>query len=124
MAEEVSKTQLDRLGDRLRKGDISEADLRLLDQFRRSFFDAYEKVVGMIRQELALELTGRPAKSTSSIVEKLRRESIRLTQLQDIAGCRLIVPSIVEQDNVVQALAKLFERTADSSPVMGTGPCM
>jgi len=44
MAEEISKTQLDRLGDRLRKGDISEADLRLLDQFRRSFSDAYETV--------------------------------------------------------------------------------
>jgi ppGpp synthetase/RelA/SpoT-type nucleotidyltranferase len=111
MAKEVSKTQLDRLGDRLRKGDISEVDLRLLDQFRRSFSDAYEAVVGTIRKELALEPTGRPAKSTTSIIEKLRRESIRLTQLQDIAGCRLIVQGIVEQDNVAQALARLFERT-------------
>ena len=64
MANEVSKTQLDRLGDRLRKDDISEADLRLLDQFRRSFSDAYETVVGRIRCELVLEPTGRPAKST------------------------------------------------------------
>ena len=28
---ELSKTQIDRLGDRLRKGDIHEDDLRLLD---------------------------------------------------------------------------------------------
>lgn len=111
MANEVSKTQLDRLGDRLRKGEISEADLRLLDQYRRSFSDAYETVVRRIRQELALEPTGRPAKSTPSIVEKLRRESIRLTQIQDIAGCRLIVLGIVDQEKVVRALANLFERT-------------
>ena len=38
----LSKTQIDRLGDRLRTGDISEADLRLLDSYRRSFTDAYE----------------------------------------------------------------------------------
>ena len=42
MTTEMSKTQIDRLGDRLRKGDISEADLRLLDTYRRSFSEAYE----------------------------------------------------------------------------------
>ena len=50
MAREVTKTQIDRLGDRLRKGDISEADLRLLNLYRRSFSDAYKFVVGTIRK--------------------------------------------------------------------------
>jgi putative GTP pyrophosphokinase len=77
----VTKTQIDRLGDRLRKGNVTEADLRLLDLYRRSFVEAYEAVVGSIRQRLGLEPTGRPAKSTTSISEKLRRESIRLTQI-------------------------------------------
>jgi len=77
----LSKNQIDRLGDRLRKGDISEDDLRLLDSYRRSFTDAYEEVVGKIIYELGLEPTGRPAKSTTSIYEKLRRESIRLSQM-------------------------------------------
>ncbi len=112
MAKEVSKTQVDRLGDRLRKGDISEADLRLLDLYRSSFSNAYEIVVGIIRRETALEPTGRPAKSTTSIIEKLRRESSRLTQIQDIAGCRLIVSDIANQELVVQSLTHLFERTA------------
>ena len=109
MTKGLSKTQGDRLGDRLRKGDISEADLRLLDQYRRSFTEAYEIVVGAIRRELGLEPTGRPAKSTTSISDKLRRESIRLTQIQDIAGCRLIASDIAEQDMVVQSLGRLFE---------------
>jgi ppGpp synthetase/RelA/SpoT-type nucleotidyltranferase len=111
MTSEVSKTQIDRLGDRLRKGNITEADLRLLDTYRRLFTEAYEVVVIAIREELGLEPTGRPAKSTTSISDKLRRESIRLTQIQDIAGCRLITPDINAQDSVVQSLTQLFEHT-------------
>jgi ppGpp synthetase/RelA/SpoT-type nucleotidyltranferase len=108
----ASKTQIDKLGERLRKGDISEADLRLLDEYRRSFSDAYEFVIGGIRNELELEPTGRPAKSTTSIAEKLLRESIRLTQVQDIAGCRLIVSGINEQQGVVELLMKLFREVS------------
>ena len=114
MATELTRTQVDRLGDRLRKGHITEADLRLLDQYRRSFSEAYEGVVEAIRKELGLEPTGRPAKSTTSISDKLRRESIRLSQIQDIAGCRLIVADIAAQESVVQSLSSLFEQTTIS----------
>ncbi len=54
MTKELSKTQIDKLGDRLRKGNIEEADLRLLDLDRRSFNDAYEIVVGTIRKDIVL----------------------------------------------------------------------
>lgn len=73
-----TKTQIDRLGDRLRKGNINEDELRMLDLYRRSFTEAYDAVIGTIRKELSLEPTGRSAKSTTSISEKLRRESIRV----------------------------------------------
>jgi putative GTP pyrophosphokinase len=103
----VSKTQIDRLGDRLKVGPHSESDLRSLDEFRRSFGAAYEAVVGTIRQRGHLP-TGRPAKSTVSIVEKLRRESIRLSQIQDIAGCRVVIGNIDEQDQFVGWLVAEF----------------
>jgi len=109
LASEISKTKIDKLGDRLKKGNITEADLRLLDEYRRSFTEAYETIVGIIRNEVTLEPTGRPAKSTTAISEKLLRETIRLTQVQDIAGCRLIVVDMVEQERVVQRLSKLFD---------------
>ncbi len=112
MASKISKTQIDRLGDRLRKGDITEADLRFLDEYRRSFGEAYEIVVTAIQNELGLEPTGRPAKSTTSITEKLLRESIRLTQIQDIAGCRIIVSEISDQERGIESLNKLFGRVA------------
>src|SRR5437667_6047131 len=99
-----SKNQVDRLGDRLRRGAIEDADLKLLDAYRRSFVPGYEKVIATIREVIAYHPTGRPAKSTTSIVEKLKRESIRLTQMQDIAGCRLVVRRIGTQNTVVRRL--------------------
>ncbi|HEV7396898.1 MAG TPA: hypothetical protein VGN86_10345 [Pyrinomonadaceae bacterium] len=108
-AHKFSKSKIDQLGDRLRKGAIDEDDLRLLDAYRRSFAESYEFVVDKIRQDLRLVPTGRPAKSTSSIIDKLDRESIRLSQIQDIAGCRIVVSDLIEQDTVVAKLANLFE---------------
>jgi len=108
MTKQMSKTQIDRLGDRLRNQDLADADLRLLDNYRESFSPAYDIVAGNIRHQLGLEPTGRPAKSTSSITEKLRRESIRLTQIQDISGCRLIVNEIPDQERVVASLVEIF----------------
>ena len=67
----LSKTQVDRLGDRLRKGIVAEEDLQQLDAYRRSYAGAYDDVVAIIRDSMLLEPTGRPAKSTTSIIEKL-----------------------------------------------------
>jgi putative GTP pyrophosphokinase len=103
----ISKTQIDRLGDRLKKGAHTESDLRLLDDYRRTFGEAYEAVVGKLRRRGASP-TGRLAKSTVSIAEKLRRESLRLTQMQDIAGCRVVVSDVLEQDQFVASLKADF----------------
>lgn len=104
----LSKSQIDRLGDRLRRGDVSDDDLRLLDTYRRSFTNGYEKVVGRIRDELSLEPSGRPEKTNTSIIEKLRRQSVRLSQIQDIAGCRIVVPELLTQDEAVERLKATF----------------
>ncbi|HUI43565.1 MAG TPA: hypothetical protein VL523_16510 [Terriglobia bacterium] len=106
----ISKTQVDLLGDRLRKGEVSDEDLRRLDSHRGSFAEAYHEVIAAVRAATQLEPTGRPAKSTTSIVEKLRRETIRLSQMQDIAGCRLVVEDIALQDRVVEELRGGFAR--------------
>jgi putative GTP pyrophosphokinase len=104
----LSKTQIDRLGNRIREDSLLESDLKSLDEYRRSFGEAYTTVVQTIREQLHLEPTGRPAKSTNSIIEKLRRESIRLIQIQDIAGCRIIAADVTEQERVVKSLSAAF----------------
>jgi hypothetical protein len=107
MTKVLSKTQIDRLGDRLKAGAHTESDLRLLDDYRLSFGEAYEIVVRKIRERGEFP-TGRPAKSTLSIVEKLRRESIRLSQMQDIAGCRVVVANMAQQEQFVASLRTDF----------------
>jgi putative GTP pyrophosphokinase len=74
-----------------------------LDQYRSSFFNAYEHVVARLRG-LSYEATGRPAKSTSALVEKLKRQNSRLSQIQDIAGCRVIVEDLHQQAMALQAM--------------------
>ena len=41
----MTKTKIDKLGERLRKGDDTEDDLKSLDVYRRLFGNAYEIVV-------------------------------------------------------------------------------
>jgi ppGpp synthetase/RelA/SpoT-type nucleotidyltranferase len=106
----ISKTQIDKLGERLKSGSLNESDIRALDDYRRSYTEAYETVVRTIRDKLKLEPTGRPAKSTSSITEKLLRESVRLSQIQDIAGCRIVVADIMEQESVIKSLSEAFPK--------------
>ncbi|MFI5373999.1 MAG: hypothetical protein ACHQ8D_05155 [Candidatus Rokuibacteriota bacterium] len=84
----------------------------MLDDYRRGFGPAYELVVHTVREKLSLQPTGRPAKSTGAIVEKLHRETIRLSQVQDVAGCRIVVDGIPEQDKAVAALAAAFPKAS------------
>ena len=108
--EALSTAAVDQLGERLRKA-LTVEDLRLLDQYRREFGADYAVVVASVRDALALDASGRPAKSTTAIVEKLKRGSMRLSQMQDIAGCRIIVDDTLVQDAVVSRLATMFPST-------------
>lgn len=102
-----SKSEIDRLGNRLRD-TVSPDDLRMLHSYRLSFAAAYIAVLDEIRTSIGVAATGRPAKSTTAIVDKLRRESIRLSQMQDIAGCRIVVDSYARQEALVNELTALF----------------
>ena len=82
--DKLTRTQTDRLGDRLREGRLSEVDLRALDSYRRSFNEPYESVIEAIRAHIGLEPTGRPAKSTKSIIDKLNREIAAVLQLPEM----------------------------------------
>lgn len=117
---ESSKSDVDRLGSILRAGNYSSGDLIRLDLYRRSFGDDYKYVVDVVQNQLHLNVTGRPSKSTNSIVDKLNRESTRLSQMQDIAGCRVVVEDVVVQNRFVAAIevyldATIIDRRANPS---------
>jgi GTP pyrophosphokinase len=107
----MTNTQIRKLGDRLRTAEPSETDLQLLEEFRTSFAVTFEKVAALLTNKLGLTPTGRSKKTTASIIAKLRRLKTRLDRMQDIAGCRIVVPSISDQDSIVSALQREFSET-------------
>ena len=109
MIPEFSKGQIDHLGERLREDQHLDSDLELLDTFRSSFGDAQGAVIRTLR-ELGLSPNGRIAKTTPSIVAKLKRGSLKLARIQDIAGCRIVVEDIAEQDRIVGLVSGAFQR--------------
>lgn len=107
MVKVLSISQLNKLGERLRKDQPSDDDLRALDTFRLSFATACDHVAHELNK-LGCKPVSRPAKSTASIIAKLNRERSRLSKIQDIAGCRVEVENITEQDRVLTDLVAKF----------------
>jgi len=103
----LSISQFNKLGERLRKGQASDDDLRALDTFRLSFAAACDQVAHELNK-LGLKPVSRPAKSTASIIAKLNRERSRLSKMQDIAGCRVEVDNIAHQDRVLKDIVAKF----------------
>lgn len=112
----LSNTQITKLGDRLRDSELSEDDLNMLDEFRQTFSDIDEQAYKNIRETLAkyddLTITKRKRKTQQSIVEKLKRQpKLRLPQMQDIAGCRIVIEGGTQRaQNVNSVLEKAFEQ--------------
>lgn len=106
-----SKADVNRLGQALRDGAVSPESLIALDEYRRSFQPAISEVVEQISRRLGSGAGGvqRPSKSTPSIVAKLcRQPTLKLTQIQDIAGMRMLLPDRPSQDWFVGALQGVF----------------
>ncbi len=89
--------------------DQSDYFLNLESLGDLDYFHSYKIVERELRDRLGHEVTGRPAKSTVAIGEKLKRQSIRLSQIQDIAGCRVIVPTVLAQDSLSNTVSVLFD---------------
>ena len=107
-----SKSAVDQLGRRLVQ-DLTADDLARLDDYRRTFGSDYDDVMHAMREVLGIEVSGRPAKSTSAIVDKLRRGTMRLSQMQDIAGCRTVVPESAAQQRLVERIQSAFPSIID-----------
>lgn len=105
----LSNSQITKLGDRLRQGMTDEQDLNLLDEFRQTFSaldeQAYPVIQGALMQRTDCTLTKRKRKTQQSIVDKLiRQPRLRLPQMQDIAGCRIVVEGGSQAAQQINAL--------------------
>lgn len=105
----LSGAHLRKLGSRLRHGTQREADFASLDQLRAEL----DSVLVNVAIAAAECLTGLPAvmagraKRTRSIIRKLRRPEnfgMDLSRMEDLVGLRVVVPSQVEQQQVLDRL--------------------
>ena len=108
----MTKSQVNRLGERLRKGSGSPTEQQLTDlQAVRGTYDEALTAAQDLLRSAGVEATGR-LKTTNTIIEKLQRDRTRLSEMQDIAGLRVVQEmSLGEQNALVKRLAALFERT-------------
>jgi putative GTP pyrophosphokinase len=119
---QISKSQLDKLGSRLRNSpEPNDDDLILLDRYRQRFVLINDIIVAKLRDLTDFAVESRH-KSVPSIVAKLRRrQPARLSAIQDLAGARIIVPGLHAQDDFVQKLVGLYpESTVDDKRVRPT----
>lgn len=110
-----SKSKIDKSGYALAKGKYQD-EVELLDL--EDVFDEYRKAHLQPLSETTIELQllmanyGAPyyiaqrIKRKPQIVRKLNRLSVRLTQLQDIGGCRIIVQKNIDVDKLLEYLKR------------------
>lgn len=106
----ISKSALDRLGRRMAAGDhVENDDLELFALVA----SACQEAADQVRAQLAVlgyDATPR-VKSTGTLVDKLRRQHTRLSQVQDLAGARFVVRDRSAQDSAVSVICERFEAT-------------
>ena len=93
-----SRSQIRRAGERLRRNEPpSEADRQIYSGYRDTFAEPLREVA----ETIGSFADGAPVQSRlkrfETVVEKLRRRTNDLSRLEDIAGCRVILPTMVEQ---------------------------
>jgi ppGpp synthetase/RelA/SpoT-type nucleotidyltranferase len=117
-----SKTVIDRAGRVLAGREVSSAD----DQFElEEVFDQYRKAHLKPLSETTLELQrwlaqydskyyiAQRLKRKPQILRKLTRLSVRLTQLQDIGGCRIIVEMNADVERLFAFLKEKVRQQSD-----------
>ena len=106
----VSRSQVRRAGERLRRDEPpSEADRQIYADYRETF----EEPLREVAETVASFADGAPVHSRlkrfETTVEKLRRSRTDLSRLEDIAGCRVVLPTMIEQRQVFDRIRGAWE---------------
>lgn len=104
----MSKAEIDRLGKRLRVADpIAADDLAMYDAYRGSFSGSLQDVLSKVAAILPSYPVTARLKRLESVRAKLQRQSIRLSQIADIGGARVVVPDLDAQESALALLLTL-----------------
>jgi len=110
----VTRSQIDKIGENLRKTHPPDEGLLFkLQEFRATYDSTLAEVHTLVASTLAIEPTSR-IKTVNTIVEKLVRSKTRLSSMQDIAGVRIVLDEqadLKSQDGAVERLREAFGST-------------
>ena len=106
----VTRSQVRRAGERLRKHKTaSAADRQIYSDYRDTFAEPLREVA----EKIGSFAEGAPVQSRlkrfETVVEKLRRSTSDLSRLEDIGGCRVVLPTITEQHQVLDSIRRTWE---------------
>ena len=111
-----TQPELDALGSRLRDADRpSDGDLALYSDYREEFAAALAEVTAILIDVAAESLpppfgeTATRLKAIDSVVRKLRRKVEPFSAMQDIAGCRLTVRTLMDITHIRHLLGDRLE---------------
>jgi ppGpp synthetase/RelA/SpoT-type nucleotidyltranferase len=100
----LRKADVDRLGEAMRWEELTEERITAFRVYSDAFAPALASVVATLQAAGAPPITER-LKTIRSTVAKLRRGTARLSQMQDIVGCRLVVPSMRAQNEFLDRVS-------------------
>jgi putative GTP pyrophosphokinase len=101
--DEFRRAEIDRLGEAMRQRDLTDEEVDLYNAYRGSFRPTLDAVLAALKDAGAPSATERQ-KTIWSTAAKLRRSTARLSQVQDIAGFRVVVPLKLDQDELINRL--------------------
>ena len=112
---------INELGRRLAAVGLNELNEADYQEFRTAYADALTEVTEVLIRCQSTALADRRTevgsriKAIDSVVAKLRRKETPLATMQDIAGCRLTVPTLADLRNAVSWLSEnlTIEREKD-----------
>ena len=106
----VTRSQVRRAGERLRKHKtVSAADRQIYSDYRDTFAEPLREVAEKIGSFAADAPVQSRLKRFETVVEKLRRSTSDLSRLEDIAGCRVVLPTITEQQQVLDSIRRTWD---------------
>ena len=106
----LTKSQIDRLGERLREQEAPDVQSREALRVVCSEYDAPLATAERVVRDLGFRPSSR-IKTTGTLIEKLKREKTTLSTIQDIAGLRIVEGSgPADQDAIVVAVASAFRQ--------------
>ena len=120
IAPKFSRNRVNRAGEAIRNGVASFEDIEVLENWRAAHAHIINTFQANLRRRTRYEnfFVGQRLKRRVTIEDKLKRQpQMQLARMHDIAGCRVIFPSVGEmlkfRDNFIRSRAKHRRLTAE-----------